>query len=51
MSSLVTKNAFVISLLADIDLPEPGVPKINPFGFFNCFLSAIIILLDVAFIP
>ncbi|EJW94824.1 hypothetical protein EVA_17069 [gut metagenome] len=51
MSSSVTKNAFVISLFAEKDLPEPGVPRIRPFGFFSFFLSTIIRLLDRAFRP
>ena len=35
MSSSVTKNAFAISLFAAKDLPDPGVPKISPFGFLS----------------
>ena len=33
------------------DLPAPGVPTINPFGFFSFFRSAMIRLLDRAFSP
>ena len=45
MSSCVAKKALVISLFAENDFPEPGVPKISPLGFFSFFLSTIIILL------
>ena len=51
MSSFVIKNAFVISLFAEKDLPEPGVPRISPLGFFRSFLSHIIMLLESAFNP
>lgn len=51
ISSVVVKNTFVISRFALNDLPLPGVPRIRPFGFFSCFRSAIIMLLDTAFRP
>ena len=51
LSSVVVKNTFVISRFALNDLPEPGVPRISPFGFLSCLRSAIIMLLDTAFRP
>ncbi len=45
------KNTFVISLFAAKDFPDPGVPRISPFGFFDFFLSTMIRLLLVAFSP
>ena len=33
------------------DLPEPGVPRIRPLGFFSSFLSTMMRLLDRAFMP
>ena len=51
MSSCVIKKALVISLLAEKDLPLPGVPSIKPFGFFKSFLSVIMILRLKAFNP
>ena len=50
-SSSVTRNALAISLLAEKDLPEPGVPRISPLGFLSFFRSTIIRLLDRAFSP
>ena len=38
--------SFVISRLAEKDLPEPGVPKISPLGFLSCLRSTMIMLLD-----
>ncbi len=35
----------------DLNAPEPGVPRISPFGFLRSFLSAIIRLLDIALSP
>ncbi len=37
-SSLVSKKQLAISRFALKDLPEPGVPKIKPLGFFSSFL-------------
>lgn len=37
ISSSVTRIALEISLLALKDFPLPGVPKINPLGFFSFF--------------
>jgi len=51
ISSSVIRKQFVISLFAEKDLPEPGVPRISPFGFFKRFRSTIIMLLDNAFSP
>ena len=51
MSSRVAKKALVISLFAEKDLPEPGVPRIRPLGFFSFFLSTMIMLLLKAFSP
>ena len=51
MSSSVTRKALVISLLALKDFPEPGVPRISPFGFLSSFLSTMIRLLERAFSP
>ena len=34
-TSRVAKKALVISLFAEKDLPEPGVPRIRPLGFFS----------------
>lgn len=45
------KKALVISLLAEKDFPEPGVPRISPLGFFSFFLSTMIMLLERAFKP
>ena len=52
-TALVGYNALKsdLPLLAENDLPDPGVPSINPLGFFSFFLSAIIILLDTWFKP
>ena len=50
-SSSVVRIAFAISRFAENDLPEPGVPKIKPFGFLSIFLSAIIRLWLKAFNP
>ena len=35
ISSVVVRKAFAISLFAENDLPEPGVPRISPFGFLS----------------
>ena len=51
ISSSVTRNALQISRFALNDLPEPGVPRIRPLGFFSFFRSTIIRLLDRAFKP
>ena len=51
ISSWLLKNVSVISLLALNDFPEPGTPKISPFGFCNAFLLASIILLLMALSP
>ena len=51
ISSWVEKKTLTNSRLAVKDLPEPGVPRIRPFGFLSCFLSATIILLEMAFKP
>ena len=51
ISSGVIRKALVISRLAEKDLPEPGVPRIRPLGFFSFFRSAIIRLLLRAFSP
>lgn len=51
LSSSVTKKALAISRFAEKLLPEPGVPKIRPLGFFSFFRSTIIRLLDKAFSP
>ena len=32
ISSSLTRIALTISLLAEKDFPDPGVPKISPFG-------------------
>ena len=40
-----------ISRFALKDLPEPGVPRIRPLGFFNFLRSTMIRLLDRAFKP
>ncbi len=50
-SSSDTKKALAISRLAAKDLPEPGVPRINPLGFLRAFLSTIMRLLERAFRP
>ena len=49
--SVEIRKQFVISLFAEKDLPEPGVPRISPFGFFRRFRSTIIMFLDNAFNP
>ena len=51
ISSSVTRNALQISRFALKDLPEPGVPRIRPLGFFSFFRSTMIKLLDRAFRP
>ena len=51
ISSFVTRNALAISLLAEKDLPEPGVPRIRPLGFFSFLRSHMIRLLERAFTP
>ena len=51
MSSFVTRNTLRISRFAEKLLPLPGVPRIRPLGVFSCFLSARIILPEVAFRP
>ena len=51
ISSSVIRKQLVISLFAENDLPEPGVPRISPFGFFKRFRSTMIMLLDNAFNP
>ena len=51
ISSSVTKKLFAISLFAENDLPEPGVPRIRAFGFFSFLRSTMIILLESAFRP
>ena len=37
ISSSVTRNALAISRFAEKLLPEPGVPRISPLGFFSFF--------------
>ena len=51
ISSSVTRKALAISRLAENDLPEPGVPRISPFGFFKALRSTMIRLLESAFSP
>ena len=51
MSSSVTRKLFAISLLAENDFPEPGVPRISAFGFLSFFLSTIIMLFERALSP
>ena len=50
-ASSVTRKALAISRFAEKLLPEPGVPKIRPLGFFSFFRSTMIRLLDRAFSP
>ena len=50
-SSSVSRITLAISRLAAKDLPEPGVPRIRPLGFFSHFLSTMIRLLDRALRP
>lgn len=38
-------------LVFENDFPEPGVPRISPFGFLSFFLSTMIMLLLSAFNP
>ena len=49
--SLESKKQLAISRFALKDLPEPGVPKIRPFGFFSSFRSTMMRLLDRALMP
>ena len=51
MSSSVTRKALAISRFALNDLPDPGVPRISPFGFFSIFRSTMIRLLESALRP
>ena len=51
MSSSVRRMTLQISRLAAKDLPEPGVPKIRPLGFFSFFRSTMIRLWERAFNP
>ena len=51
MSSSVMRKALVISRFAEKLLPEPGVPRIRPFGFLSCLRSTMIMLLESAFSP
>ncbi len=51
MSSVVSRKQLAISRLAEKDLPEPGVPKIRPLGFFSFLRSTMIRLLDRALMP
>ena len=50
-SSPVIRKQDKISLFAEKDFPEPGVPRITPFGVRSFFLSAMIMLLLSAFRP
>ena len=45
------KKLLVISLFAAKDLPDPGVPRISPFGFLSFLRSTMIMLLLSAFNP
>ena len=45
------KGVCNFTLCAEKLLPEPGVPKIRPLGFFSFFRSTMIRLLDRAFRP
>ena len=51
MSSVVFRKLSKISLFTLNDLPEPGVPKISPFGFFSLLLFAMIMLPETVFKP
>ena len=51
MSSSVSRMTLHISRFAANDLPEPGVPRIRPFGFFSFLRSTMIRLWDRAFNP
>ena len=51
MSSSVASMTLAISLFAENDFPDPGVPRISPLGFLSFFLSAMIRLLDKALSP
>lgn len=51
MSSVVFRKLSKISLFTLKDLPEPGVPKISPFGFLSLLLFAIIMLPETVFRP
>lgn len=48
---LCDKESVGNLLFAEKDFPEPGVPRIRPFGFFSFFRSTMIMLLESAFSP